>query len=99
RLAVSLLPAATGGFAAMLVTTVTALPVAAFLDREVRGKNQDGDSGEADGGNSGEELPEREARGEDDGEDPGVASRRVKPLMRRVGEVGHGGVRRNGVGE
>lgn len=65
RLAVSLLPAATGGFAAMLVTTVTALPVAAFLDREARGKSQDGDSRKADGKDSGTSLPTRGVRAED----------------------------------
>src|SRR5690606_10371293 len=65
RLAVSLLPAPTAGFAAMLVTTVTALPVA-FLDR---GRNQDGDPGEADGEHSGESLPRRGVRAEADGRD------------------------------
>ncbi|MDA0633965.1 hypothetical protein OUY22_11105 [Nonomuraea sp. MCN248] len=43
RLAVSLLPAATGGFAAMLVTAVTALPVAALLRRPARAGAADGD--------------------------------------------------------
>ncbi|MGI5269360.1 hypothetical protein ACQEUU_09435 [Nonomuraea sp. CA-218870] len=48
RLAVSLLPAATGGFAAMLVTVVTALPVAALARRPARAGAAEGDGAGGD---------------------------------------------------
>src|SRR5690606_5100441 len=65
RLAVSLLPAATGGFAATWVCAGTALPGAGFLAREARGKSQDGDSRRADGKDSGTSLPTRGGRAGD----------------------------------